>query len=331
MNSCFLKNASGMQVEILDFGGIIRQILVPDRSGTPAGVTLGYADVSRYHDNPDFMGGIIGPVSGRTEDACFVIDGTTYRIPQNDGPHNLHSDSEHGFHKRTFSVQEKSDTRLVLSLHVPHLDLGFPGNRDVTVTYTLSDDNALRIDYQIESDRATFVNPTCHAYFNLDGTSGTDIHGHRARYLASRFLPRRADRIPTGEIRNVHNTPFDFTTEKEIGRDIGADDEQLRLANGYDHYFFIDGTEGLSKPFALVSSGVTGISMEVSSTLPGFQFYTGNYFSCEDDCTHRARGARSGFCVETGFPPNTMPPCDERNPFVASTVFRFLSLKGRTL
>ena len=304
--------------------------MVPDVYGHPVNIVIGFFDPEMYRTDHRVMGGAIGPVCSRTENARFMLNGETYLLSQNNGLHNLHSDMEHGFHKREWKVERADETTIVLTLHAPHLDLGFPGERDVTLTYRLTEDNALRVDFLITSDRATYVNPTTHPYFNLDGETGNTILRHSACFCASRFLPYREEVVPSGEIREVFGTPFDFSVEKEIGKEIEAEEDQLRLGGGYDHHFVIDDADGSLRSFATVTSPVTGISMEVSTTLPGFQFYTGNSFSCPKDCAGRVRGVREAFCIESSYPPNiinmpafTLPVCDASHPYRSTTVYRF--------
>ncbi|MBR5969173.1 MAG: galactose mutarotase [Lachnospiraceae bacterium] len=331
MKTILLKNAQGMQAEVLPFGAVIRRLLVPDADGVPVNVVLGFADPERYRENPCYMGGAIGPVCSRTANAAFTLEGEQYHIPANEPPHNLHGDAEQGFHKREWTVAEQTEDRLTLTLHAPHLDLGFPGERDFSLIYALTKDNALRMEYRVTSDRKTFVNPTQHSYFNLDGEDGTDILRHRARFSASRFLQMGEGLLPTGEVLTTAGTPFDFSSEKEIGRDIDAEDEQLRIGAGYDHHFVIDGADGVTlRPFARFTRPDGKLCMEVSTTLPGFQFYTGNFFSCPADVTGRTRGKRDAFCVETSFPPNAVnmpsfpqPRCNATQPFTSVTEYRF--------
>lgn len=330
MKSYLLTNSNGMQAEVLSFGANIRRLVIPDVHGHPVNVVIGFFDPEMYRTDPRVMGGAIGPVCSLTENARFTLNGETWRLSQNNGLHNLHSDLERGFHKREWQVESADDTTITLTLHASHLDLGFPGERDVTLTYRLTEDNALQTDFLITSDRATYVNPTTHPYFNLDGETGDTILRHRVRFCASRFLPYNETVVPSGEIRDVFGTPFDFSGEKEIGKDIATQEEQLRLGDGYDHHFVIDDADGSLRPFATVTSPVTGISMEVSTTLPGFQFYTGNSFSCPKDCAGRTRGVREAFCIESSYPPNiinmpafTLPVCDASHPYRSTTVYRF--------
>ena len=322
-----------MLVEVLPYGANIRRLLVPDAVGHVVNVVIGYSDPSMYLTERCIMGGAIGPICSRTEDASFVLDGVTYHLPQNDGKHNLHSDMYNGFHKREWNVKYADEAKIELTIHLPHLDLGIPGNRDVSLSYSLTDDNELFTDYRITSDCVTYVNPTLHPYFNLDGAHGSTILNHVVKFRASRFLPYRKETVPSGEIRKVLNTPFDFTQEKEIGRDIDEPDDQLSIGNGYDHHFIIDDTDGAPSPFATVSSVISGIVMEVSTTLPGFTFYAGNDFSCIEDCSGRKRGKREAFCIEPCFPPNVIntpsfqqPVCEESQPFLSSTIYRFANV-----
>ncbi|MBR0163543.1 MAG: galactose mutarotase [Lachnospiraceae bacterium] len=330
MRHLTICNDNGAVAEILDFGGIIRRLLVPDRAGRPTNVVTGFADEREYTDNPCFMGALIGPACNRTARAAFTLDGITYRIPQNEGENNLHSDDAEGFHKKTWEVSALTKDSVTLRLHAPDGELGFPGNRDFTVSYSLTGDNALRMICDATTDKTTLCNPTQHTYFNLDGARGGEIHGHRARFFASSYLPVGEGMIVTGERRAVAGSPFDFLEEKEIGRDIDADDAQLLLAGGYDHCFMTDAYDGTLRRCAVVRSAETGIAMEVKTTLPGFQFYSGNFFDCPRDTEGRHRGIREAFCIETQYPPDAVHHPDLPQPVLrrdetyhAETIFRF--------
>ncbi len=300
-----LKNKNGMEAKITNYGAALVQLLVPDKNGETADVVLGFDKLEDYFSNPSFFGVIIGPNANRIGGAAFELNGREYHLPVNDGPNNLHSDMDHGYHKRPWAAKE-GDNSLTLTIEGADGELGFPGNKKITLTYTLTDDNELKLHYRGTADRDTLINPTNHTYFNLSGHDSGSIEGQLLKLNASRYTPVLPGAIPTGEIAPVAGTPLDFTGKKEIGKEIGADCEQLKLVQGYDHNFVLDGAEGTMREVAEAEDPKSGRRMKVFTDLPGVQFYAGN---CIEEQTGKG-GAhyapRMGFCLETHYFPDNI-------------------------
>ncbi len=301
-----LTNESGTEVCILNYGCTIRNIFVPDKNGTKVDVVLGYDDYKEYFGNDCFLGATVGPTANRIANARYSIDGKEFILPINDGPNNLHTDMNNGFHKRVWDAEEGNDY-VKFTLESEDGDLGFSGNRVFELTYTLTDDNALELHYHATSDAKTLINMTNHAYFNLSGHNAGSCLDHVMKMYSSQYTPvidRAA--IPTGEIAPVEGTPFDFRQEKTIGKDIDADFDQLKFVGGYDHNYVVDGADGTLKTFCEVTSPVTGITMKCSTTLPGFQLYAGNFLNHDHGKEGTVYKPRDGFCLETQFYPNSV-------------------------
>ena len=215
-----IKNDKGMCAKILNYGGIIRELWVPDKNGKLADVVLGHDDLMPYYENEGFLGVAVGPSANRIGGAKFEIDGVEYQIPVNENENNLHSDKENGYHVRVFDVEEGKNS-IKLFLQDEDGSMGFPGNKKLEITYTVTEENELRIDYHFTSDKRTVLNPTNHSYFNLRGQDGGSIEDHTLWLKASCYTPVAAGSIPTGEIAPVEGTPMDFTAPKVIGKEIG--------------------------------------------------------------------------------------------------------------
>jgi len=316
-----LTSSGGVTISVLSFGGVIQRILVPDRDGTRADVTLGYDTLPEYEKDKSYLGALVGRYANRIRGGRFSLDGREYTLAQNAGGNSLHGGAR-GFNKVVWSVEpfeEGSDVGLVLQHVSPDGDEGYPGTLRVRVTYRLTTDGALVIDFFATTDAATPVNLTQHAYFNLARTGSGDILGHLLELGASRFTPVDASLIPTGELRRVQGTPFDFSTAETVGARIGADDEQLRLAGGYDHNFVIDrqGATDLALA-ARLTDPVSARGVDIHTTEPGIQFYTGNFL----DGTVKGKGGvphryRSGLALETQHFPNS-----PNEPSFPSTILR---------
>lgn len=303
-----LTNANGCEVRITNYGGILVALKVPDRKGQLDDVVLGYDTLEEYiRDNP-YFGALIGRYGNRIAGGTFRLDGVTYTLATNNGPNHLHGGLR-GFDKVVWQaemVTGKDRVALSLSYLSKDGEEGYPGNLSVKVTYSLTRENELEIDYLATTDKPTVVNLTHHSYFNLAGAGTGDILGHEIAIRADRFTPVGAGLIPTGELRSVKGTPMDFTTSTAIGARIDADDEQLRLGGGYDHNWVLDRQDGSPAWAARVYEPTTGRVMEVFTTEPGLQFYTGNFL----DGRHRGKGGktyeyRQGFCLETQHFPNS--------------------------
>lgn len=298
-----MKNTKGVILQVTDFGAILVNLLVPDKNGKAEDVVLGYDDADTYAVNSCFFGAVIGPSANRIANAKFTIDGETYQLTVNDNANNLHSDANIGYHKRMWDADMK-DNAVTFSL-VDDNTMGFPGKKNVQVTYTLTEENEVKIHYHVTSDQKTVINMTNHTYFNLTGEHKDKIYKHKLWLKASRYTPVVAGAIPTGELASVVGTPFDFTKEKEVGLEINADCEQLKLVQGYDHNFVIDDADGKVQLIAKVSEDTSGRSMEVYTDQPGVQFYAGNCITPHTGKHSMPYGARSGLCLETQVFPNS--------------------------
>ena len=305
-----VTNASGTEVRTMTYGGIILSLRVPDRNGKLGDVVLGYDALAGYLEASPYFGSIIGRYGNRIARGRFTLDGKEYTLATNNGPNALHGGVK-GFDKVVWSAEpfeNESGVGAVFSYSSPDGEEGYPGTLQAKVTYTLAKDaDTLSFDYHAVTDKATPVNLTQHTYFNLAGDGAGDILGHELMLMASRFMPVDSTLIPTGELRDVAGTPFDFRTPHTIGERIGADDEQIRFGGGYDHNFVLDRTEGGSlQQAARVYEPTSGRVMEVSTTEPGVQFYSGNFL----DGSIAGKGGhiyrhRTGFCLETQHYPDS--------------------------
>jgi aldose 1-epimerase len=298
-----------MEVRAVTYGGIILSLRVPDPGGALSDIVLGYDSLGGYLESSPYFGAIIGRYGNRIAKGRFTLDGRPYSLALNNGPNALHGGKK-GFDKvvwRAEPFQKPEGVGVVFSYTSPDGEEGYAGKLDATVTYTLSDDNALAFEYHAVTDEPTPVNLTQHTYFNLAGDGSGDILGHELMLKASRFTPVDATLIPTGELRSVTGTPFDFTTPHAIGERIGAADEQIKFGGGYDHNFVLDREPSDSLQLAArVIEPRTGRVMEVSTTEPGLQFYSGNFL----DGSITGKGGhvykqRTGFCLETQHYPDS--------------------------
>jgi len=292
-----LAGADGLEARILSFGGILASLYVPDRYGAPADVLLGFDNVDAYRDEHPYFGALIGRYANRIAGGRFVLHGQSYTLARNNGPNHLHGGAA-GFDKADWHVAEQSPSQLRLTHRSPDGDEGYPGTLDVEVTYTLSD-HALRIDYTATTDRPTVLNLTNHAYFNL-GTADT-ILDHRLQLNASSFLPVDATLMPSGELRPVAGTAFDFREPTAIGARLGEPDEQLRRAgDGYDHCWVLDRDGPGLVHAAQVYEPHSGRVMDVFTTQPGVQFYCGTQLDGSISGKHgRVYRKYAGLCLET--------------------------------
>jgi len=330
-----LENDSGIKVRITNYGAIITSIIVPDRQGNLADVALGYTDVSSYTNAVDkpYFGAVVGRYGNRIAGGEFTLDGETYTLATNNGPNHLHGGII-GFDKVIWDAEaNQEDNSVRLSYLAKDGEEGYPSNLDCSVTYRLTDDNAIEIEYSATTDKATPVNLTQHTYFNLEGEGKGKILGHELLINAQRFTPVDETLIPTGNKKEVQGTPFDFTTAKPIGRDINADNEQLEFGGGYDHNWILDkgGKTGELTLAARVHEPESGRVLEVLTTEPGIQFYSGNFLDGRlVGKAGRKYVHRGGFCLETqhypdspnqpGFPSTILKPGDKLQ---SKTVFKF--------
>ncbi len=324
-----MTNKNGMEVSVIDFGAILLNVIVPDKSGEKKDVVLGCDCLDTYYDNSNFFGSTIGPSANRIAGAVADIDGVTYHMDKNDGENNLHSNIPHGMNKRLWEAKE-NDNSVIFTTQLVDGDMGLPGNRSFTVTYTLTDENEVKIDYLVTSDCNTIINMTNHSYFNLAGHDSGDILSHELQLNASHYTPVVAGAIPTGEIATVKDTPLDFTSSKLIGKEMEADFEQLKLVMGYDHNFVTDNYDGNIRKIAEVVESVSGRKMEVFTDLPGVQFYTGNHVEHAKGKDGAIYEKRAGFCLETQFYPDTIHHSNFPSaifgvdkPYKSTTIYKF--------
>ena len=328
----FTLSEGAVEASIMTYGGVLVSLRVPDRDGKSEDVVLGfdtleeYVNVTNSSRNP-YFGAIIGRYANRIARGTFILDGRTYSVPINDCPNSLHG-GPRGFHNVVWTGQEIPNG-VELTYLSKDGESGYPGNLQVSVCYTLHE-SALRIAYSASTDKITVVNLTHHSYFNLAGQGRGNVLDHQLTLHASRFTPVDATLIPTGELRPVGGTPFDFRQRRRIGEHIGLADEQLRFARGYDHNWVLDSTEGLADAAELYESG-SGRVLRVSTTAPGIQFYSGNFL----DGTLRGKGGatyvhRGGFSLETQHFPDSPNhpqfPSTELRPaelYHSETVYRF--------
>ncbi|HWY06800.1 MAG TPA: aldose epimerase family protein [Candidatus Acidoferrales bacterium] len=331
-----LRNSRGMAVAISNYGATVVSIKVPDRTGKFEDVVLGYESAKEYEDGTAHFGGTVGRYANRIAHGSFTLAGKTYTLPKNNGENTLHGGLL-SFDKKMWAAKEvpsKEGEAVEFTYVSPDGEEGFPGTMTVTVVFTLlNNKDELRIDYAASTDKPTVVNLTNHSYFNLAGQGNGDILSQTLQLNASKFTPVDAGLIPTGELRDVKNTPFDFTRPVAIGERINGADEQLKLGRGYDHNWVLDRKAGFSgiELAAVARDPKSGRVLEVLTTEPGIQFYTGNFL----DGTAHGKGGnvyqqRYAFCLETqhfpdspnhpGFPSTTLFPS---KPFHSTTIFRF--------
>ena len=327
-----LTNANGVEVDTMNYGGIILSIRVPDRKGQFADVVLGHETLEGYIPNPPYIGAIVGRYANRNANGTFTLDGKTYTLPKNDGPNTLHGGTDKTFNKVVWDGEPmKGKAGVAYTYLSKDGDDGFPGNLKVRVTYTLTNSNELVIDYEATTDKTTAINLSQHSYFNLAGEGTGDILYHELMLNADRFTPVDKNLIPTGELRPVKGTPMDFTTATKIGARIDDNYEQLVLGHGYDHNWVINRKGDELTLAARVYEPTSGRILEVSTTQPGVQFYTGNFL---DGTVTGKQGhvykRRYGLCLETqhfpdspnhpDFPSTILKPGET---FKSKTVFKF--------
>ncbi|MCR5215644.1 MAG: galactose mutarotase [Lachnospiraceae bacterium] len=330
--SVTLENSKGLKVTAMNYGACLLKILVPDRNGNPCDVLLGFGALTSYEDNASCHGAIVGRNANRIGGAKVTIAGKEYLLAKNDkGNNNLHSGPIR-WSQRFWEIEEEGKNSVTFSLDSPDLEQGLPGNMKVRVTYTLSEENALAIHYDVISDAETICNITNHSYFNLNGAGNGNILDHEVWIDADAFTPSDVALIPTGEIRSVEGTPMDFRTPKRIGKDLHADYEPLILAGGYDHNYVLKNQGKLAK-VASAYAGSTGISMDVMTDLPGLQMYTGNFLKDEGK-NGVSYGHYDGVAFETQFYPDAVhheifpqPLIHAKERFTSTTCYVFATRK----
>ena len=301
-----LKNANGMEVCITPFGGRIVSVMVPDRTGELRDVVLGFDKISDYQTIPTDFGASIGRYANRIGQGKFTLDGVEYQLPQNNFGHCLHG-GPNGWQYSLYSVKEATENSVVLTLSSPDGEEQFPGNVEAQVTYTLTADNAIAIDYEASTDAPTVINMTNHSYFNLTGDPTQTILDHELMINADAFTPVDDTYMTTGEIAPVAGTPMDFTTAKVVGKEIDNFDYiQLKNGNGYDHNWVLNTAGNKEEAAVVLYAPTTGIELTVYTTEPGIQVYTGNFL---DGTVTGKKGIvynqRVGICLETQKYPDT--------------------------
>jgi aldose 1-epimerase len=329
-----LSNKAGMSARIMTLGATLQSLIVPDRLGRKEDVVLGYDKAQDYLTRPNYFGVSVGRYANRIAKGKFTLDGKTYTLATNDGPNSLHGGLK-GFDKRVWKIDSVSngpEAKVVLSYVSADGEEGFPGEMKVTATYSLNEQNELKLEYRATTSKPTVVNLTNHTYFNLSGNDARDVMGNLVTLHAERFTPVDATLIPTGERRAVAGTPFDFRKPTAVGARIrDARDQQIRYGRGYDHNFIVDGAAGSMRPAARIEEPGSGRVLEMRVTAPGIQFYTGNFM----DGTffgknNRAYRQGDAICLEPGtFPdaPNHPDfPTARLNPgqtYVNTMVYKF--------
>ncbi|SFJ47366.1 aldose 1-epimerase [Halobacillus dabanensis] len=294
-----LINDKEMSVKVLNYGGIIKEINVPDNKGNIENVVLGYQKDEDYLEDPNFFGALIGRVAGRIAGSTFTINGKKYNLEANDGENHIHGGSG-GFHKRlweTSTFQDPEHVGLVLTLQVPHLSDGYPGDVNVKVTYQLDNDNQLKVDYEAVSTQDTVLTLTNHTYFNLSGYAKRTIHDHEVKMPSKHFLELDEDLIPSGHVRHVEGTPFDFRRPTPLRTGIESDYDQNKIAkSGYDHYFlFSKGDKNIIE----VRDHDSGRIMIVETDQSGVVMYTGNNLTDDHQLAEKQSEKYLGVCFET--------------------------------
>ena len=330
-----LSNENGMEVSIINYGGIITSLKAKDRHGKYQDIVLGFNSLAPYEDENPYFGALIGRYGNRIAKGAFRLDDKTYNLDINNAPNHLHGGLK-GFHKVVWNPKEiinGTNVSLELTYLSKHMEEGYPGNLDVKVTYTLNNKDELHVLYEAETDKKTIINLTQHSYFNLSGDFSEDILNHEIKINADAFLPVDETLIPTGEIRSVEGSPFDFRNLKLIGRDIDSNDNQIKFGKGYDHCWVINNQDAGLRHVASLYHSQTGRIMEIESDQPGIQFYSGNFL----DGTLESKGEgyynyRTGLCLETqqypdspnqkNFPSVVLNPNEK---YITKTIFKFSS------
>jgi aldose 1-epimerase len=326
-----LRNATGIAVQVLNYGGLITSLTVPDRSGAFADIVLGYESLHGYLKKSPYFGALVGRCANRLAGGEFVLHGRKYQLPVNDGPNHLHG-GHRGFDRVIWEATPSGQAAEVVLVRTSRDgEEGYPGNLSTTVTYTLTDSDQLLVHYQATTDQATPVNLTQHSYFNLAGEGAGDVLGHELTIHADRYTPVNAAQIPTGELAAVDGTPFDFRTPARMGARIHEAHEQLLFGEGYDQNFVLNRNGAGLQPAARVIEPVSGRVLDVATTQPGMQFYSGNRLdgSIVGKRGH-VYGRRTGFCLETQhFPDSPNQPefpsviLDPGSEYSHTTVFAF--------
>ena len=326
-----LKNNKGAEISVSDFGALLVSVKVPDRDGVMKDVVLGYDDVEDYVKGICFFGAVIGRSGNRIANASFTLNDVTYQLAANENENNLHSNPD-GYEKRVWEVADVTDQSIKLHILSPDKDQGFPGNLDLSVTYTLTEENGVEIHYEGICDQDTVVNMTHHSYFNLDGQDSGENVEEQVLTIHADYYTQVIDSksIPTGEIAPVAGTPMDFTAEKTIGEEIGAAFEQLEFTGGYDHNYVLNRKGDGVEEMAVAYSKKSGIRMRAYTDCVGVQFYAGNFIGNQAGKSSAVYQKRSGFCLESQFYPNAVNTPEFPSPVLrvgekydSTTIYQF--------
>lgn len=325
-----VTNNNGMKVSFTDFGANIVSIIVPDREGNFADVALGYKNIEGYENNGPGFGSLIGRNANRISGASFELNGKVYQLQKNEGENNLHGGNP-GYNTVMYETEiykEEDMITIEFSRLSPDKEQGFPGNLDITVSYSLTENNELLIEYHGVSDQDTVVNMTNHSYFNLAGHDSGNILNHKVWIKANQFTPTRDDLIPTGEYRDVEGTPMDFRTSKLIGQDIDSDYQPLKQAGGYDHNYVLDINQDEVEKIAELEDESSGRVMEVYTDMPGLQLYTSNMLTPVKNGKDGASYDKfAGVCFETQYFPNACnTPNFKSNVLKAGEHYEFVTI-----
>ena len=333
-----LTNKNGCEVKITNFGGKVMTLKVPDKNGNIGDVVLGYETAEEYVEGNAFFGALVGRYGNRIGDASFTLDGKTYELPDNDGDNHLHGGPE-GFHNVIWNAEEitqNGNEALRLTYVSEDGEMGYPGRLDVTVTYTLTQKNELKIEYEATTNKKTVLNLTHHSFFNLKDGGKSDVLDHELMINGDFFTPVSEELIATGEIRPVENSPMDFTEAKAMGDGINGEYKQIQYGNGFDHNWVLNKPErGNLTLAAKVYEPTTGRIMEVHTTEPGMQFYAGNFLDGSDVGKNGiAYEQRTGFCLETQHFPDSpnqthfpSPVLKPGETYTQTTIYQFSTEK----
>ena len=293
-----LEGSRGMKAVVIDYGAILDKVLVPDALGNVVDVTLSSPDYASYAADTNFFGSTVGPSANRIAGASYVIDGIEYKMDKNDGENNLHTNIPDGLNRRMWKATE-DDNSVTFEIELSDGEYGMAGNRKISVTYSVNKENEIKIEYNATSDKKTVFNMTNHSYFNLAGHDSGSVLDHELQINASNYTKIVEDAIPTGEIVSVIGTELDFTSPKTVGKDIEADNEQMKLVLGYDFNYVVDGHDGSLKQIAMLKDPKSGRVMKVFTDLPGVQLYTANHVKHAPGKNGMTYEARYGLCLET--------------------------------
>ncbi|WP_285057701.1 aldose epimerase family protein [Pedobacter ginsengisoli] len=331
-NLYVLKNKNGMQAAFTNYGGRLVSLLVPDSAGKPVDVVVGFDSVDGFVNSTEpYFGATIGRYGNRIAKGKFTLDGKQYTLATNNGQNTLHGGKK-GFQYVVWDAAQPDPQTLVLTYLSKDGEEGYPGNLNVKVTYSLTDDNELKMDYEATTDKKTLCNLTNHAFFNLNGEGSGPILGHLLQIYADQYTPVDTTLIPLGKHADVKGTPFDFTTPETIGKRIEEDNDQLKAGKGYDHNYVLNGTEGLGMTHAATVKGdKSGIVMDIYTQEPGLQFYSGNFMQSKNVFKGGAKDDfRTALALETqhfpdspnqpGFPSTVLEP---GKTYKTSSVYRF--------